>query len=1079
MNGKLFSIYRSSAGSGKTRTLAKEYLKLALHFRTDYYRHILAVTFTNKATQEMKSRILVYLDTFAKGRTDELALELMQELDIDAQSFQQRAQEVQCLLLHRYSDFVVSTIDSFFQKVIRSFTREAGLSGDFRLEINQEEVLEQVIENLIDELGTNKELTNWVIAFATENLENDRAWDVRSTLIDFAHEIFREEFRIIEDQVLQATADSNYFKNLSHSLRQKRFSFMSAIKKTAAECLRLIHENGWSAQDFKYNGGAYNSLVKLSNLSSVVNIDEESIGKRLRREYTDAHNWGSDKSAFKNAIDALAEKTLIPKLNELLNYRDKNFQEALSAEVVLSNFYAFGLLTDISRKLREFKEENNIMLLADAPKFLNGIIQDSDTPFIYEKVGSFYRNYLIDEFQDTSGFQWKNFKPLLTNSLDQGYPCVIVGDVKQSIYRWRGGDLKLLQEEVEQQIGKDRVVMKSLDSNFRSASVIVDFNNSFFKETIPLLQNIAGRELIGSSYADVAQKKRLSAEGIVTVQFLQSKGTDENWKEQAKAALVREMEELQDKGIKLSDMAMLVRKNEEGQEIADYLLTYKNSHPESTYRYDVVSSESLRLDGAIAVNLLVSTLTYLLNPDDLVARAQLAYDHHRLQKKDREWHGVFSVTDKNTFEESLPQAFVKGKNFLRKLSLLELTETLIEIFSLGRVEGEAVYLQAFQELVLEFNSRQKNDTPEFLTWWKDNKDKKSIQASGTVNAAQIYTIHKSKGLQFKYVIIPFCNWELDHLPIKAPLLWVEAKEPPFDGPAHVPIKYQEALSSTIFKEAYEEEKTRACLDNINLLYVALTRAELGLCITAPHPESLRQKNSIASVLYKTLTGTDSFSSFWDSANSQWKRGVIVEHAPAITKPGDDSIVLRRYSSTQWRNKLILRQQSGNFFRGRMPLKEDGKIKGVKFHAIFSKIDFATNRDKALQRSVAEGLIQTNEIAEFKSMFDALMQNDIVASWFSPPWNVKTEAVILLPGKNEKRVDRIMVNKNKAIVVDYKTGTPKAADQVQVKEYMTVLSRMGFTLTEGFLLYLMDNTVQQVFVSNAHKKDDKDQLALGI
>jgi ATP-dependent helicase/nuclease subunit A len=216
---KTFSVYRSSAGSGKTRTLAKAYLRLALKYRNDYFKHILAVTFTNKASQEMKDRILQYLDDFAQGRDNELAKELQKELAMDAQTFQQHSQEAQSLLLHQYDSFAISTIDAFFQKVIRSFIREAGITGDYRLEVDQDAVLEEVIDNLIDELGENKELTDWVVDFAKENLENERSWDVRYSLIDFAREIFREEFKGIEDVVSKTTAGKDFFTRLRESGR--------------------------------------------------------------------------------------------------------------------------------------------------------------------------------------------------------------------------------------------------------------------------------------------------------------------------------------------------------------------------------------------------------------------------------------------------------------------------------------------------------------------------------------------------------------------------------------------------------------------------------------------------------------------------------------------------------------------------------------------------------------------------------------------------------------------------------------------------------------------------------------------
>ncbi|HET9486807.1 MAG TPA: UvrD-helicase domain-containing protein, partial [Chryseosolibacter sp.] len=475
---KTFSLYRSSAGSGKTRTLAKTYLRLALKYRNDYFKHILAVTFTNKASQEMKDRILEYLNDFARGNSNPLAEELQQELAMDSQTFRQHSQETQSLLLHQYDQFSISTIDAFFQKVIRSFIREAGLAGDYRLEVDQDAVLEEVIDNLIDELGDNKELTDWVVEFAKENLENERSWDVRYSLIDFAKEIFREEFKEIEDDLLEKTKSAGFFKDLIRILRSRKFEFINLVKSKSAEALKLIGENGLTDSDFKYAGGPCNFFRKVSSISWVKDFDEKAIGKRPEKEYQSAGNWPDKDTRHATSIINLAQTRLIPLMNEILEYWHKNYREAISAEAVLNNFYAFGLIADISRKLKEYKDENNLMLLADAPKFLNGVIRDSDTPFIYEKVGSFYRNYLIDEFQDTSGLQWQNFQPLIVNSLDQGYESLVVGDVKQAIYRWRGGDLSLLQQKITRLIGEERVNGQALNHNYRSASRIVRFNNT-------------------------------------------------------------------------------------------------------------------------------------------------------------------------------------------------------------------------------------------------------------------------------------------------------------------------------------------------------------------------------------------------------------------------------------------------------------------------------------------------------------------------------------------------------------------------------------------------------------------------
>lgn len=1075
MRDKLFTIYRSSAGSGKTRTLAKAYLSLALRFRADYYKHILAVTFTNKATQEMKTRILQYLNTYALGKNDALALELMQELNLDPLTFKERTNELRADILHNYSQFAISTIDAFFQKVIRAFTREAGLSGDYRLEIDQEQVTEEVINKLIDELGSNEQLTKWLIEFAKDNLENDRPWDVRSNLLDFAGEIFKEEFRAIEDELLRTTAEPDFFKNLQASLRKKTHSFIITCNKLSNQAIAIIKENGWEKSDFKYgNSGVYAWILKVEKFNSVNEFKEEAIGARPRKEYLDAKNWPSKDSAFAKAIFDKAESALIPILNSLLDFRDKHYQEALSAEVVLANFYAFGLLADLSRKLREYKEENNMMLLADAPKFLQGIIQDSDTPFIYEKVGSFYKNYLIDEFQDTSRMQWSNFKPLLINSLDQGYPAMVVGDVKQSIYRWRGGDLQLLQQDVERHIGSERVEVKELSSNYRSAPIVVNFNNAFFKAIAEYAKEETGEALLSDTYRDVAQLTSKNDAGYVKAQFIRKPEDDTTWKQEALMALVKQIEDLQDIGVSLRDMALLVRNNREGVEVAEFLLNYKNISGEKTYRYDVISSESLRLDAVPTVSVLVSALQFLVNSDDNIARAQLSYDYARLQHENIDHHNAFSIGDRSVFLKKLPIAFTKELARLKKMPLFEITEMLIKIFDLGRFKGELVYLHTFQNLVLEFYTQERTDIRSFLDWWEDNKEKKSIQVSGDVDAMQIYTIHKSKGLQFKYVFIPFCSWDIDHKTMMAPTLWTHYEID--DKSIVVPVNYASKLEDTVFAEAYREERTRSYLDNLNLLYVAFTRAEKALIIFAPEPKGAKEK-TVAALLFKALSVDDTLSKNWNEGALLWIEGHLGKPDESVAPKDDHILSLESYEVSSWRQRLSLRLSSDSPFKADNFVDEESRKKGVLMHTLFAQIKYKVEAEQVFNQALQRGLINKVEQTTISNQFYRLLDNPQIAAWFEEGWEVKTEAPILIPNSRDVRIDRIMIKDDQAIVIDYKTGEPREEDQEQVHTYMRILFSMNFIKVEGFVLYL--NTGEVTPVKAETSKKGQNQLGLGI
>lgn len=1078
---KAFTIYRSSAGSGKTRTLAKEYLTLALRYRSQYFRHILAVTFTNKATQEMKDRILENLGRFAQGIPDELGTTLKETLSLDEAAFREHAQEVLSAILHNYSQFSISTIDAFFQRVIRSFTREAGLGGDYRLEVDQDAVLEEVIDNLIDELGNNQQLTEWVVEFAKENLENERAWDVRESLMEFAREIFKEDFKQIEDEVARHTAQPNFFKDLLADLQQHRRDFIRKIRSDARNAVDIIHANGLQETDFKYGrSGPYAFLRKIARIGKVQDFSEKEKGKRPEAEYQLAKNWPDKDTGKRALILKLAEEQLIPLLNEILAYRNSHYTVALSADVALSNFYAYGLIADISRKLKEYKNENNLMLLADAPKFLNGVIQDSDTPFIYEKVGSFYRNYLIDEFQDTSGLQWKNFYPLLLNSLDQGYKSLVVGDVKQAIYRWRGGDLKLLQEGVEADIGALHVEVKGLNSNFRSAAAIVNFNNAFFETTAHLVASETAHPISVDVYGDVGQALSKQHEGFVKIQFI-PESSDEKWNETALAMLPAQLELLQDQGIPLKDIALLVRKNEEGQQIVRYLMEHKNSDKaKEGYRYEVISNESLRVDGAATVRLIVGAMQYLLNPDDDIARAQVAYAYYHIHGLHYSLTEVFAVTNQTVFDSLLPPAFARQKASLKKLPLYELTEALIQIFGLREQQGEFTYLQAFQDVVLNFFSRERNDLQSFLTWWAENKHKTAIQVSGDIDAMQILTVHKSKGLQFRYVVIPFCSWSMDHEFGKFPNLWVKTDEPPFGQAGFLPVRYASVLEDTYFGDFYREERTRSYLDNLNLLYVALTRAESGMIVMAPYSESPAVKSS-AQLLQQGILQNDALRAGWNEAGKIFLSGALVRQSSGIKADRADAVSLTTYPSYHWSDKLVIRQSAKEFFNTRdLPQRE--KINyGIHLHTVLSRIRYASEIPETLEQLLDEGMITENEKPDLSHKIDTLLQNPQVALWFAPGWEVRTEVPILLPGGMEYRIDRLMTKEKKAVVVDFKTGTTSKADQRQVLDYMDVLRRMNFFEVDGFLLYVRTGeliSLSQRKVKTTRPKDEK-QLGLGL
>ncbi len=1046
---KTFHIYRSSAGSGKTRTLAKRYILLALSQQPEYFRYILAVTFANKATQEMKSRILQYLDDFANARANNLSGEIKAELGIDDKKLVSKSREVLAHILHQYSQFSISTIDAFFQRVIRSFTREAGLMGNFRLEVDNDYVLDEVIAALMDDLGPNRpDLTRWVVEFSRGRLMEGENWNVEAALKSFSREIFKEQFKEVEDKILRSDNIQEDNRNMLEFLHNEENKYMTFMRSKAQQAMKVIEDNGLRVTDFNYgDAGTIYSYLRDFSLGKYKSPD----GARIQSHLLGTSDWfGKKLNAPKNK--ALADAQIMPLVRDMVAYDKENVVIYRTAREVSKNFYAFGLLTDITRKLKTYREENNIMILADASKFLNGVINNSDTPFVYEKVGSYFRNYLIDEFQDTSLYQWKNFTPLLREAGDQGYFNLIVGDVKQSIYRWRSGDLEILQKHVVRDFGPERIEIIPLDTNYRSAGNVVEFNNKLFKSAALKISQTVGDELPVEVFSEAEQKiSRWHGGGFIRMKFLERSEEEEGWEDQAIRMIPGWMEDLQDKGAKLKDIAILVRKNDEGQRIASFLLNFRNT-PDAKpgYNYEVVSNESLRLDTSLSVNVIISALQFLKNPEDKVARGQLAYEIANNPADDL----FLKAGAKTGLSDILPENFLAQLKYFKKLSLFELIEELINVFRLGEKEEELAYLQAFQDQVLEFSARERTDVGSFLEWWEMYKAKKSIKVSSSIEAANIITIHASKGLQYKYVILPFCNWKLNHE--MNPLMWITPKEAPFSQLGALAVRFGTELQKTQFSEEYKEEYTKAFLDNLNLLYVAFTRAEWGLIVTGPMAKPGRL-NHVGEIVQQVLS--EHYPLQFNG--NDFAIGEVSPMPDPLPETEMTQMKLGRYRSTDWREKLVIKREGSEFFEETVSEKR-GKInRGILIHTVLSRIEYKGDAEEKLETFFLEHALPAEDAEAVKRDVYSVLDHSFMGNWFTKEWKIKAEALVLLPGGTQKRIDRIMLGKTRTVIVDYKTGEKKQADKEQVEMYANVLAQMGYPNVQAFLVYLKDMKVVEV------------------
>jgi len=1004
----------------------------------------------------MKNRIIQKLDEFSKGQFDDMAHELIRYTGYEKPIFKERCGEILVQILHGYSHFSVSTIDSFFQKVIRSFAKEIGLAGSYRLELDFDLILIQIVDDLLLEATNNKQVLNWLIRFARENLQEGSNWDVRKNIRDLAQEIFNEHFKHIEQEI--AEQDKGLTKKLKGELDEIIYEFEGKMDKLGTDGLTLLDKHGLSVSDFRGGkNGVANHLNKIlkdskkyeptATLEKVVNGDQ---------------GWYTKSADNQGAMDAALADGLEAAIADSVQYYQSKYKLYSTALQIKKFIYGYGLLADLTRKLQDYKKDNDVMLISDATRFLKELVQDADTPFVYEKVGSFYKHYLIDEFQDTSGFQWDSFRPLVDDSLAQGYKNLVVGDIKQSIYRWRGGDWELLLNKIENDIGSQRTEHKVLDTNFRSEARVIHFNNYLFSRLPKALIREGGDvkdeqwQVLETVYEDTKQEipKGKEEHGYINVTFLEDQD-DWKWKEQVAEKLPVIVEELQDRGVALKDIAILVRRNKEGKEIADFLSEYEHSDKaKEGYRYEVVSNESLFLSSSAAVRTIVAALRYLSDQNDKVVRAELVYEYQRNIKNNEDalndWFVSISQSEGNKW---LPEAFLDEHKQLLYLPFYELVEHLIALFEVNLLPGQYAYLQTFQDLVLKFSQNEKGDITSFLEWWEERAGKESIKVADDLDAIRILTIHKAKGLEYKSVIVPFCDWEIDHKPLPPTMMWAKTDKKPFDV-GHLPLIYKKELLNTYYAEDYEEEKIKAHLDNLNLLYVAFTRAAHNLWVFAPDG-----KKSIAKVLRRTLDDGDfELKQYWDDKANVFEYGSKDFQFDKGEEEVSKGIRLDTYQHFNWRNKITIKQSAKGFVE---PDETRAKINyGILMHKLLSRIETLEDKERVINAIYYEEGLSSDQKKEVSKLIDDLLINEQASRWFSSDWKVYNEMSIITP-EAEFRPDRVVVKDEETVIIDYKTGVRKDADKRQMLKYIELLENMGYNNVKAYLWYLAENEVEGV------------------
>ena len=1069
---KPLTVYKASAGSGKTFTLATEYIKLVVE-NPQSYRNILAVTFTNKATEEMKMRILSQLYGIWKQLPDsEKYLQVIcEKTGLDEAFVSERAGMALSNLLHNYNYFRVETIDTFFQRVLRNLARELDLTANLRIGLNDYQVEELAVDQLIEDLKTTDVLLQWLLKYIMETISDDKSWNVIEKIKSFGKNIFKDEYKNVSSLLQQKLEEPGFFEHYTTCLKEIRKVAEERMKDLARQFFDTLKSEGFTIDDFSYGkSGVCSLFLKLQDGI----FDESIVGKRVTDSLGYPEKWCKKTHPRKEQIYILADTSLGSILRTAMEERPRQWRLYQSADITLRHLSQLRLLDSIEKKVRELNEGANRFLLSDTQQLLHALIDGSDTPFIFEKIGTQLQHIMIDEFQDTSTVQWQNFKVLLSEAMSQeGSENLIVGDVKQSIYRWRSGDWRLLNDiQTQFPSPEAQLDIRTLGTNYRSQRNIIEFNNIFFRTAAQLeymaVQDNPEATALQRAYDDVEQTvpDELENNGLINIQLLPA----DDYQEKTLAGIVDIVCKLRDKGVKPSEMAILVRTNIHIPLIADHFTKHLPD-------IRIVSDEAFRLDASVAVNLLVEALHLITHPQDTLAKAIIVklYQYYVLETKVADNELLLS---NRPLDELLPEAYIQHFEKLKSLSLYELTERLYMIFELHRLEGQSAYLCAFFDQLLNFTSENATGIDAFVSEWEEDLCSKTIQ-SDEINGIRLLSIHKSKGLEFAHVIIPFCDWQLEKT--QGNILWCRPDEVPFDDLPIVPVdSAPKQLMGTIYEDDYQREHLQNTVDNLNLLYVAFTRASQSLFVigkrNAPKSRSMLIEQVLPLIVQEkaeaTLSGIDN-----ENDAIRFTYGTLIPQKVKVHKDSPNPFLQKitpfGINILTFDNPLSFRQSNRSKDFIALQDEENDELQqrqyiqmGSILHQVFSTIRTAADIDSALKRLQLEGVLYDEQVTADKvaAMLRKRLQNSRVADWFSDRWTLFNECTILTVEDGnivERRPDRVMTNGKEWVVIDFKFGSPKDEYHDQVREYMALLADMGHTNIKGYLWFVYSNKIEEV------------------
>ena len=1040
MQKHAFSIYDASAGSGKTFNLVKEYLKIILTAKkNDAYRSILAITFTNKAVHEMKSRIVGSLSEFIKDQPSAKAMHLMdvliEETELDASQIKAKSQEIIKHIIHNYAAFDISTIDKFTHKVIRTFAHDLDLPMTFEVSLDTENLLTEAVDAIIAEAGTDEMLTKLLIDFTMEKTDDDKSWDISREIMDTGRLILNENNR--EEIVHFHGKSIPDFMEIKQKLKETCKIIVEENAKRASEILDVLDKNGVDLKSF--SRGTFPNHC-------------EGISKKNFNPLNKRYHEFDDIAINKTAKDRAIIENLIPQMLSQLQTIYEQFAQHDFYKAFLKNITPLSLLNTLSSKLVDIQKEQNILSIAEFNAIIHKEIQKQPAPFIYERMGERYKHFFIDEFQDTSEMQFQNLIPLIDNALvsedlqgERG-SLMIVGDPKQSIYRWRGGKAEQfieLSKDANPFGNPDKTVVH-LEDNFRSYSQIIEFNNDFFKYISGEFAHVDYKDLY-ENHSRQNVKDKIG--GYVNVSFLPKKEKSEEEDEvtQDDLYVIKTLDiilKVKEQGYSYSDIAVVVRHNKDGVAVANYL---------TEKEIPIQSSETLLIANATEVQFLIHALNYLKNANDLEAKAYFLYYIGFYNLPPSETHdfiakgmGFVSETELETWLETFEMK-LSFQN-IRKKALYETVELLIS--KCIPVSKNNAYLQYFLDIVLERDIKNQAGVADFLEYWDKKKISFSIPSPEGNNAVRIISIHKSKGLEFPIVIFPFADENYSRQ--RKDKLWVDNETQTFDLPK-VLIDNNKAVEGfgTAAKTVFDQKAQEQLLDNINVLYVALTRPEEQLYIISQH-EVLNSKsewpNTTSSYLLKYLDSRHVF----EEGKLEYEFGVAKKYSGEKKATISPKKITRVADVLPIENIKIAQRESLMWGTS----QQDAITYGNVIHEVLSYVHTKSDVDLALQKALENGLIASTQKETVEKTIREIVNHTELSLFFDENNTVFNEQTIIQKRGSLVKPDRMVLkNEDEMFLLDYKTGKHESKYQQQLQNYQDAIEQMGYKVIKKSIIYI--------------------------